>query len=143
MTAFVALATARSGSADSAAAMVTISAPTKAKMTTTMPERTVMPPCGKNPPCAVRLLSPGESPLPSPSSQPTPIRMKRRIAATLMEANQNSNSPNDRTDHRFVAVSAVMRMRLRSHIGMPGIQLRMISAPATASTARTMAQKYQ
>ena len=42
-----------------------------------------------------------------------------------------------------LAVSAIMRMRLMSHIGTPGIQLRMISAPATASTARTIAQKYQ
>ena len=123
--------------------MVTISAPTKAKITTTMPDSTVMPPSGKKPPCAVRLLRPGESPPPRPSSQPAPMRMNSRIAATLMEANQNSNSPNDLTDHRLVPVSAVMRMRLRSHIGMPGIQLRMISAPATASTARTIAQKYQ
>ena len=30
-----------------------------------------------------------------------------------------------------------------SHIGIPGSQLRRISAPATASTASTMAQKYQ
>ena len=29
------------------------------------------------------------------------------------------------------------------HIGMPGSQLRRISAPATASTASTIAQKYQ
>ena len=29
--------------------------------------------------------------------------MKTMIAATLIDANQNSNSPNERTDHRLVA----------------------------------------
>ena len=100
----VARATARSGSSDSAAAIVTISAPTKAKITTTTPDSTVTPPSGKKPPCAVRFDRPGESPPPMPSSQPSPIAMKTMIAATLIEANQNSNSPNERTDQRFVAV---------------------------------------
>src|SRR4051812_41949747 len=107
-----------------------------------MPDSTVMPPSGKKPPCAVRFDRPGESP-PTPSSQPAPMAMKTMIAATLIDANQNSNSPKERTDQRFVAVSAVMSTRLISHIGMPGSQLRRISAPATASTASTMAQKYQ
>jgi hypothetical protein len=71
------------------------------------------------------------------------MAMKTRIAATLIEANQNSNSPKERTDQRFVAVSSVMRTRAIVHIGMPGSQLRRISAPATASTASTIAQKYQ
>ena len=55
MTELVALAMARSGSSDSAAAMVAISAPTIEKMTTTMPEKIEPTPLGKNPPCAVRL----------------------------------------------------------------------------------------
>ncbi len=64
------------------------------------------------------------------------------IAATLIEANQNSNSPKDLTDHRFVAVSSTMRTRLMSHIGASIQRCRMV-APATASMARTIAQKYQ
>ena len=89
----MARATARSGSSDSAAAMVTISAPTKAKITITTPERIVTPPSGAKPPWAVRLLRPGESPAPTPSRKPAAIAMKAMIAATLIDANQNSNSP--------------------------------------------------
>jgi hypothetical protein len=63
----LARATARSGWSASAAAIVTISAPTKAKMTTTTPESTVTPPFGANPPWAVRFDRPGESPAPIPS----------------------------------------------------------------------------
>ena len=53
-TEFVALAIALSGSADSAAAMVAISAPTIEKITMTMLEKIAATPFGKNPPCAVR-----------------------------------------------------------------------------------------
>ena len=72
---------------------MTISAPTKAKITITMPDRTVTGPAGKKPSWAVRFESPGESPPPIPSSQPAAIAMNAMIAATLIEANQNSNSP--------------------------------------------------
>ena len=51
-TELTARAMARSGSADSAAAMVATSAPTIEKMTTTIPEKMVETPLGKNPPCA-------------------------------------------------------------------------------------------
>jgi len=72
---------------------VTISAPTKAKITTTIPLSRLAAPSGAKPPPVVRFASPGESPEPSPNSQPAPIRMKAMIAATLIDANQNSNSP--------------------------------------------------
>ena len=66
ITEFVALAIARSGSSDSAAAMVAISAPTIEKMTTRMAEKTAPTPLGKNPPFATRLLKsallPGQRP---------------------------------------------------------------------------------
>ena len=55
MTELVALAIARAGSLDSAAAMVAISAPTIEKMTTTMLEKTAPTPFGKNPPLAVKV----------------------------------------------------------------------------------------
>ena len=45
--------TASPGSLDSAAAIVAISAPTKAKITITMPDRIATPPLGAKPPLAV------------------------------------------------------------------------------------------
>ena len=50
MTALVARATFLLGSLDSDAAMVTISAPTNAKITVTMPLNITRPPLGKKPP---------------------------------------------------------------------------------------------
>ena len=58
-TALVALAIAFSGFLDSAAAIVTISAPTIEKITTTIPLKIATAPLGANPPCAVRLLKLG------------------------------------------------------------------------------------
>src|SRR6476469_11014305 len=55
ITEVAALETARSGSLDSAAAIVAISAPTIEKMTVTTPAVIASLPLGKNPPCAVRL----------------------------------------------------------------------------------------
>src|SRR3954471_10038037 len=69
--------------------------------------------------------------------------MKAMIATTLIDANQNSNSPNARTDTRLVAVSAIISTSEEAQIGTPGSHPWMIAAPAAASTARTMTQKYQ
>ena len=55
ITELAALATARSGSEDSAAAIVAISGPTIEKMTVTTPTVTALTPCGKKPPCVHRL----------------------------------------------------------------------------------------
>src|SRR6478735_5548318 len=55
ITDWVALAIARSGSWDSAAATVAISAPTIEKITTTMLEKIAPKPCGRKPPWDVRL----------------------------------------------------------------------------------------
>ena len=60
-----------------------------------------------------------------------------------MEANQNSNSPNDRTETRFVTVSNNSNARLIAQVGSSGNQKRTSPAPATASSATTMTQKYQ
>src|SRR6476646_6532176 len=79
-TEWVALAMARSGSSDSAAATVAISAPTMEKITTTMAANT-------------------------------------QIAATLIPANQNSNSPKEVTENRFVAVIRSISPRDSSHSG--------------------------
>ena len=68
--------------------------------------------------------------------------MKATIATTLMPANQNSNSPKDFTDARLIPVSRAIRIRAISHTGA-SIQRCRISAPATASIASTIDQKYQ
>ena len=64
------------------------------------------------------------------------------IAATLMPANQNSNSPNDDTENRFVAVINVIRI---NEINQSGASIQYCStlAPATASKPITITQKYQ
>src|SRR6478735_5859733 len=93
ITELVALAIARAGSLDSAAAIVAISAPTIEKMTTTMLVNTALIPFGRNPPLSVRLeksrLLSGQM----PSTNRLPRAMNTTIAATLIPANQNSNSP--------------------------------------------------
>ena len=64
ITELVALRTDSPGSSDSAAAIVAISAPTKAKITITMPDRIATPPSGVKPPSAVSC----ETPLPLKST---------------------------------------------------------------------------
>lgn len=44
--------------------------------------------------------------------------MNTTIAATFMPANQNSNSPNDDTENRFVAVIKIIRTNADNHNGM-------------------------
>ncbi len=80
-------------SADSAAATVTISAPTIEKITVVTPPSVASQPNGAKPPCAVRFETPGLGALPAPSNHPAATTMNTTIAATLMDANQNSNSP--------------------------------------------------
>ncbi|CDP89522.1 hypothetical protein BN975_05381 [Mycolicibacterium farcinogenes] len=43
--------------------------------------------------------------------------MNARIAATLIPANQYSNSPNDDTEKRLVAVIAINRIRAVNQMG--------------------------
>src|SRR5690242_2211043 len=88
----------RFDSADSAAATVTISAPTIEKITVVVPLRMASQPKGAKPWCAVRFARPGLEGLRTPSSQPAAITMNTTMAATLIEANQNSNSPYERAE---------------------------------------------
>src|SRR4051794_22487375 len=122
MTELAALATAFSGSCDSAAAMVATSAPVIEKITVTMAAVIPSSPNGRNPPWAVRLEKSIDLPGQRPSTYAVPKARKAMIAATLMPANQNSNSPNDETENRLVAVIALMRTNEHNHSGMPGIQ---------------------
>src|SRR6478672_8442672 len=102
-----------SGSCDSAAATVAISAPTIEKTTTTTEEKIA------------------------------PSRRKTTMAATLMPANQYSNSPYEPTENRLVPVISVISARATSHSGTSGSQNCTTLAPATASKPTTTTQKYQ
>src|SRR5690242_4465958 len=143
ITELAALATARSGSFDSAAAMVATSAPVIEKITVTTAAVIPQIPKGRNPPCAVRLEKSMDLPGHSPNTYARPIARNTTIAATLIPANQNSNSPNDETENRLVRVIAVRRTRETSHNGTPGIQYWTIFAPAIASNPTMITQKYQ
>src|ERR671929_2302323 len=122
ITELAALATAFSGSWDSAAAMVATSAPVIEKITVTTAAVIPSAPNGRKPPWAVRLEKSIDLPGHSPNTYATPTMRNTMIAATLMPANQNSNSPNDETENRLVAVIALMRTNETNHSGMPGIQ---------------------
>src|SRR5689334_6284168 len=143
MTEFAALATARSGLCDSAAAMVATSAPVIEKITVTMAAVMAQAPLGRKPPWAVRLEKSIDLCGHNPSTYAPPMARNSTIAATLMPANQNSNSPNDATENRLVSVMAVSRTSEHSHNGMPGSQYWTILAPAMASNPTMMTQKYQ
>ena len=68
--------------------------------------------------------------------------MNATIAPTLIDANQNSNSPYERDDIRFTAVSASISASTIVQTGN-AIQRCRIAAPAIASIATTTTQKYQ
>src|SRR5580692_6327935 len=100
-------------------------------------------PLGAKPPRTVRFATLGATPGHRPSTYaPASIR-KTTMAATLIEANQNSNSPYDLTEIKLVTVSNNIIDKLMTHEGSPGNQKRINPAPATASSATTMTQKYQ
>ena len=80
-----------------AAAIVAISAPTIEKMTVTMPTVIAPKPSGMNPPWAHRLEKSIDLFGHKPRTNSDPSAMNTQIAATLMPANQNSNSPKDDT----------------------------------------------
>src|ERR1700754_4311074 len=117
ITELAALATAFSGSDDSAAAIVAISGPTIEKITVTMPTVMTLAPIGRKPPGSVKLEKSMDLPGHRPSTKHAPIAMNARIAATLMPANQNSNSPYDLTENRFVAVIKTMKINAHNHNG--------------------------
>ena len=142
ITDWVALAIAFSGSWDSAAATVAISAPTIENTTTTMLEKIAPTPLGRKPPWPVRLLTSKSWSGHSPRTNSVPRTRKAMIAKTLMPANQYSNSPYDPTENRLVAVIRTIRTSERIHSGA-SIQKVRIFAPATASKPTTMTQKYQ
>src|SRR6476469_6233778 len=118
ITEFAARATARSGSDDSAAAMVAISAPTIEKITVTTPTVIAATPNGKNPPWLHRLEKSSDLCGHTPRTKSEPSAMNTTIAATLIPANQNSNSPTDDTENRLVPVIKTSSTNADNHSGM-------------------------
>src|SRR3954447_1972582 len=138
----VAFAIAFSGSCDSAAATVAISAPTIEKITTTMLEKIAPTPFGRKPPWLVRLLKSRSWFGQMPRTYRVPRTRNTMIAKTLIPANQYSNSPYDPTDTRSVAGIRTISPNDSSHNGASNQNV-MILAPATASKPTTITQKYQ
>ena len=101
-----------------------------------------MTPNGKNPPWLHKLEKSIDLFGHKPRTNSEPSAMNTMIAATLIPANQNSNSPNDDTENRLVAVIKISRTNAVNHSGM-SIQYWMIFAPAIASKPTTITQKYQ
>src|SRR5258708_32228239 len=89
------LATARPGCADSAAAMVAISAPVIAKKTVGTAASPAIPPFGVNPPWSTRLPNVAPCGAVQPKAYHVAIAIKPTMAATLIDAHQNSHSPSD------------------------------------------------
>src|SRR5690349_17626043 len=142
-TELVALAMARAGLGDSAAAMVAISAPVIEKITTTIAAKIAPFPNGKKPPLAYRLLKSRLLWGQMPRMKQLPNAMNTIMAATLIPANQNSNSPNEATENRLVNVINSIKTSENTHSGTPGNQNCSTFAPATASNPTIMTQKYQ
>src|SRR6202166_3128641 len=85
-------ATARPGCADSAAAMVVISAPVMAKNTVGTAASTAIQPCGVKPPWSTRLPKVAPCGEVQPKAYEPAMAMNTRMVATLMAANQKSNA---------------------------------------------------
>jgi hypothetical protein len=73
----------------------------------------------------------------------TPTARKAMMAATLIQANQNSNSPKLRVPMRLMPVKVAMKSRTQVHCGTAGSQPVAILAAALASTARTTTKADQ
>src|SRR5262249_30234943 len=109
----------------------------------TAPVRTGPMPRGMNPPWAVRFAKPAPEAGHAPRMYATPTHRNTMMAATLMEANQYSTSPQDRTENRFNTENDSTRASVSIHGAPPGTASTSAGAPATASSATTMTQKYQ
>ena len=135
--------TAFSGSFDSAAATVVISGPTIEKNTVVTAAITGVQPLGaKPPPWAVRFDQVGPCGEVKPNAYAAATAMNATIAATLIDENQNSNSPYERAESRFTAVMMAMSASPICQTGRSNQRCR-ICAPAMASIGTTTIQKYQ
>src|SRR5258708_13090348 len=98
-------------------------------------------PLGANPPCAVRLPMLGWTPGHKPDTYTPATPKNKTMAATLMEANQNSNSPKDLTETKFVAAKDNNTGRLINPAGPPSRQTCHQPAPAPPFCPAPLPQK--
>ena len=102
------------------------STPPKENMTTTSEALIPESPFGKNPPRSTRWAKLGSGRLePELTAKPmttAPRTIMPTMATTLTRANQNSNSPKDRTPTRLTAVMDTRTIAAVSQSGIPGSQ---------------------
>ncbi len=79
-------------------------------------------PMGRKPPCEVRLAMPPDTPGHKPRVVTSPTPRNTTIAATLIEANQYSVSPQERTDNRLSSVKRVIKPSVKRQGATPGYQ---------------------
>ncbi|GAA5157923.1 hypothetical protein GCM10023321_36880 [Pseudonocardia eucalypti] len=128
--------TVSAGFTDSPAATVTNSVPKYDRNTVNAAGNNAPNPCGNQPPCPVKFDIPGAATCGNnPTIAATPTAMNNTIDATLINANQNSNRPNDDTAAKFTAVKNTMNTNADNQFGTPGANFPAIAAPATASNA--------
>src|SRR5579859_3299943 len=96
-----------------------------------------------NPPWLVRLLKVAPCGAVQPNAYGTTRAMNAMMAATLMDENQNSNSPYERADMRLTPVMTAINPSPTTSVGSSGIQACRILAPAISSTGTVTTQKYQ
>ncbi|MNH20365.1 hypothetical protein D3C79_801290 [compost metagenome] len=107
--------------------MPIISMPPKANITTVKEAIIPLTPLGKKPPCCHKLLKPLVTSLAEPNLIPktrtaNPATIIDAIAVTFSNDNQNSNSPNTLTLHRFRAPMKNTMPRTQIHRGVSGNQ---------------------
>ena len=123
-----AVATLCAGSSDSAAAMVTSSIPPKAKATASKPAAKPGTPLGAK--FSTKLLvwvSAG------PKMSHAPSTKKATMTATLMMANQNSNSPNPRTAPKLTTAKNTTATSAGIHGSTPNQPPRIAAAPVISA----------
>ena len=138
----MAVATLRCGSAVSPAAIATISVPPNAKITISRPAPTPATPVGAK---SAKLERPPSWPGITPSSMSTPTTRNARITPTLMNANQNSNSPYLLTANMLMVVNRAMNTRLSNQVGgtvtspmvLCRMPVRIVAAPLASAAVTT------
>ena len=122
--------------------MVTISMPPNANATASRPAATPENPLGRKPDSAMCCVPTKVVPGSRPNTSSTPMTRKPMMTATLMKANQNSNSPKPRTLARLTMAKNTTHTRPGIQPGMPH-QAPMIAPAPVISAPSTMISMNQ
>lgn len=132
------------GLSDSPAATPIISVPPNANTTPSAMVSIGARPCGKKPPLSVIVENPGTFPSTGVpvTRNATASTMKATMVPTLTSANQNSSSPNRRTDTTLSPTTTASAISARTHcgIGTNSDQKCAYSATAVMSATRVVDQ---